>query len=305
MLEPLHRSGMFETVRMTGFRMMDGVQGIDPCGDYAEPVRHLLRLGEPGGGYDPAEWPEYSAEFGIGHEHVGALIGIACDSALHHGDPDSSAVWAPVHAWRALGQLRAEAAVEPLLALLKALEHDEAADLEVPVVLGMIGPAAIPHIAGFLSDRATPTSPIATAISGLREIAARYPDCRRECIGILVRTLDPQADSDETINGFAVSALIDLRAVEAIDTIRDAFRRNAVELSIAGDVEDVEIELGLRDRRATPAPRCTLLPARWSPQSSADRTQHDLHVSPRREKVGRNEPCPCGSGKKYKKCCLQ
>ena len=22
-------------------------------------------------------------------------------------------------------------------------------------------------------------------------------------------------------------------------------------------------------------------------------------------KVGRNEPCPCGSGKKYKKCCAQ
>lgn len=21
--------------------------------------------------------------------------------------------------------------------------------------------------------------------------------------------------------------------------------------------------------------------------------------------IGRNEPCPCGSGKKYKKCCLQ
>lgn len=23
------------------------------------------------------------------------------------------------------------------------------------------------------------------------------------------------------------------------------------------------------------------------------------------EKIGRNETCPCGSGKKYKKCCLQ
>lgn len=22
-------------------------------------------------------------------------------------------------------------------------------------------------------------------------------------------------------------------------------------------------------------------------------------------KVGRNEPCPCGNGKKYKKCCLK
>ena len=25
------------------------------------------------------------------------------------------------------------------------------------------------------------------------------------------------------------------------------------------------------------------------------------HTGP---KVGRNDPCPCGSGKKYKKCCL-
>jgi len=22
-------------------------------------------------------------------------------------------------------------------------------------------------------------------------------------------------------------------------------------------------------------------------------------------KIGRNDPCPCGSGRKYKKCCLQ
>jgi preprotein translocase subunit SecA len=27
-------------------------------------------------------------------------------------------------------------------------------------------------------------------------------------------------------------------------------------------------------------------------------------MEPRGEKVGRNDPCPCGSGKKYKKCCL-
>jgi len=23
------------------------------------------------------------------------------------------------------------------------------------------------------------------------------------------------------------------------------------------------------------------------------------------KRVGRNDPCPCGSGKKYKRCCLQ
>lgn len=28
------------------------------------------------------------------------------------------------------------------------------------------------------------------------------------------------------------------------------------------------------------------------------------YYEPHAEKVGRNDPCPCGSGKKYKKCCL-
>jgi uncharacterized protein YecA (UPF0149 family) len=32
-----------------------------------------------------------------------------------------------------------------------------------------------------------------------------------------------------------------------------------------------------------------------------DRAQPHMRTSP---KIGRNEPCPCGSGKKYKKCCL-
>ncbi len=35
---------------------------------------------------------------------------------------------------------------------------------------------------------------------------------------------------------------------------------------------------------------------------------HHHHGAPqtpiRVMKVGRNDPCPCGSGKKYKKCCL-
>ena len=29
----------------------------------------------------------------------------------------------------------------------------------------------------------------------------------------------------------------------------------------------------------------------------------DQVITPQREKTGRNDPCPCGSGKKYKKCC--
>ncbi len=41
-------------------------------------------------------------------------------------------------------------------------------------------------------------------------------------------------------------------------------------------------------------------------QSAGGETEDGKGVTVRREgkKVGRNDPCPCGSGKKYKKCCL-
>jgi hypothetical protein len=54
---------------------------------------------------------------------------------------------APLHAWRALVQLQAEASVVPLLAFLKMAEGDEAVGQDFPMVFGMIGPAAIPLIA--------------------------------------------------------------------------------------------------------------------------------------------------------------
>jgi hypothetical protein len=31
---------------------------------------------------------------------------------------------------------------------------------------------------------------------------------------------------------------------------------------------------------------------------------HEISTAMRQDKVGRNDPCPCGSGKKHKKCCL-
>lgn len=52
-------------------------------------------------------------------------------------------------------------------------------------------------------------------------------------------------------------------------------------------------------RNEVPNLICTLY------ECSADRSFSRPHSLPRRvHKVGRNDPCPCGSDKKYKKCCL-
>jgi len=44
------------------------------------------------------------------------------------------------------------------------------------------------------------------------------------------------------------------------------------------------------------------------PDKPEDITDLEILLNPRKpmiteDKVGRNDPCPCGSGKKYKKCC--
>jgi len=250
---------------------------------YAAPVQQLLSIGEARS-YKPSEWPDYCARFGLQREHISDLIRMACDAALNQADSGSDEVWAPMHAWRALGQLRAEEAVLPLLALLRAAEDDEAATEELPTVFGMIGPAAISPLAAFLADRSNPDLVVSTALSGVKEIAARHPECRAECVGILVRMLEPRAETDPTNAGFAVWALIDLGAVEAIDAIRDAFRRDAIDISVVGDVEDVEIALGLRAGRATAAPKYMVLPPGGFPWPDAASVQQSTRgVAPIRQ----------------------
>jgi preprotein translocase subunit SecA len=56
----------------------------------------------------------------------------------------------------------------------------------------------------------------------------------------------------------------------------------------------------LKQRPAEDLPKARRKPMRYSHGDSAEKPQ-----TVRREgkKIGRNDPCPCGSGKKYKKCC--
>ena len=61
-----------------------------------------------------------------------------------------------------------------------------------------------------------------------------------------------------------------------------------------------------RQRREMPfAPAQKLRPQSGPPPASRDLAS-PAPASPitRREKIGRNDPCPCGSGRKYKKCCM-
>jgi hypothetical protein len=121
---------------------------------------------------------------------------------LHTAEAENPAVWAPAHAWRALGQLRAVEAVAPLLELLRVRADADWVDIELPHVFGLIGPGAIPHVTDFLADRSVTTEPLITAIKCLKEIAEKNPLSRNESIGILAHRLNCGVENDPTVTAF-------------------------------------------------------------------------------------------------------
>ena len=71
-----------------------------------------------------------------------------------------------------------------------------------------------------------------------------------------------------------------------------------------GDLEpdDISADVDTLDEHATLIPRMILV------LHKLERMRHAAVGTlrpPRQTKIGRNDPCPCGSGRKYKRCCGQ
>jgi len=201
------------------------------------------------------KWPDYLG-LEISPEHIPDLIRMALDEELHRAGSDSLKVWGPIHAWRALGQLRAEAAVESLTRLLVRIDkfNDDWVGEELPKVFGMIGPSAIPILADYLADPSHKLRARAAATFSFKEIGTQHPDSRDECVAVLAKQLEQFAELDPTLNSFIISYLLDLKAVEAAPIVERAFAAGCVDLSIQGDWEDAQVELGLLQERQTPRP---------------------------------------------------
>ncbi len=216
---------------------------------YTPPVDRLLTYGDA---RNLILQPGY-LELGFEPEHIPELIRMATDPRLNWADSDSLEVWAPIHAWRALGQLRAEAASEPLLRLFDELNANEWILEEMPDVYGQIGPAAIPALTGYLAQAGHLLFSYVAAAACLREIGRQQPTVRAECVSLITQHLAQFAANDPTLNGCLISDLIDLKAVEAAPLMARAFEARQVDVSVAGDWEDVQVEMGLLAQRETPS----------------------------------------------------
>jgi preprotein translocase subunit SecA len=90
-----------------------------------------------------------------------------------------------------------------------------------------------------------------------------------------------------------------LRQVKAVDAYKSqGYRQFQLLLStIRHDVARTIYRVGIVRRQAPKPPPSPMA------QAVSGRSQKKLTVKVAGGKVGRNDPCPCGSGRKYKKCC--
>ena len=93
------------------------------------------------------------------------------------------------------------------------------------------------------------------------------------------------------LNALAINMLLIIDGVKNIEFIRECFNSSMPidELNL-DTLEDIEIKLGLRKK-----------PTKEKFKVQKEELKKDI---PKQNLVGRNDTCPCGSGKKYKKCCL-
>ncbi|MFQ5844550.1 MAG: hypothetical protein ACE5JG_06115, partial [Planctomycetota bacterium] len=192
--------------------------------------------------------PDYVADLRLRAEHVPALVSLARrweDQDWSAGD----AAWAPVHAWRALGQLGAAEAVAPLLEMLGPLDadHDDWFFEEFPHVVALIGPAAVPALGRYLADPGHREYARVAAADGLCEIARRHPEAREEAGRILREELERCERNPPTLNGFLVSYLADLGAGEASHAIQQAYVAGRVDESVCGPWSRVGWEIDVLD----------------------------------------------------------
>jgi hypothetical protein len=171
-----------------------------------------------------------------------------------------------MHAWRALAELQAVEALPALLDLLRLIEESEA-DLiqdELPEVFARLGAAAVSPLTGYLLETEHGDWARVAAAEGLKKIADKDADMRPAAVRALASALEGYNVEDETFNGFLVSYLMELRAVETSPLVEQAFLAGRVDETIFGDWEDFQIGIGLLDRRLNPRRSQRLSPALFS-----------------------------------------
>jgi hypothetical protein len=235
-----------------------------PESSYQPPVSALLTIGDNDTAWlAPKDCPDYRTLFDLTEADIPELIRLATDMErwdLENLNKGEDAYFYPcIIACQILAQFQAVEAVQPLLECVNTMEANQDAQNydwfteSFPRILGSMTPAAIPLLNAFLNDSARELYVSSAAASGMVYIAEAYPEARAEVIAGFIPLLSLPTGFNATLNGLALAHLLDLKPIEALDTIRAAFINSRVDLSIL-DYNWVQEQLGMKPAKRYDTP---------------------------------------------------
>ncbi len=239
--------------------------------------------------------------------------------------------WSPIHVIHILPLIKSKESFELLLDIIRYHEDDLNSWLteNVPSLLVAFGEGFIEPLKGFTEDETLEPFARSTATSALGALGKRFPqhqeDIKKHLINLL-RTTD-----DGTFAGIVADDLASFHDPSVMPEIHRAFEEGIIDDPFVSEDELEEtINGAFNDLDADTFKRNTVDPLDHfsmenierlhsinSEEEEKDEFEEDFseledegsesensYSKPKKEKIGRNDPCPCGSGKKYKKCHL-
>jgi SEC-C motif len=201
-----------------------------------------------------------------------------------------------------------------------------------------LGQPQFPALAAFVREPNVHAQGKEVVILAVAQIALQKPERRAECVAWLTDLFDfflENESNENLMDSFVIThfieAAISLRETRFLPQIKRALDLKVMPEDMMGDFADIKkaIEKPWGEWEITPMPQNLAeyfddsCQERKLPNPEMEAFMERLHEhsmfsknlkdkrifrpvaekSPLFKNVGRNDPCPCGSGKKFKKCC--
>lgn len=230
--------------------------------------------------------------------------------------------WSPIHAIHILALIRNQEALELLLDAIRyrGYDLDEMLD-NVTSLLVAFGEDAIEPLIKFTKDETLEAYTRSTATTSLAILTRNNPTYKNIVMRHLIELLE--STGEDTFASLIVHDITLYHDTSIIPEIHKVFEEEKIleffmseenfisKIKSKDDEKEIEnntqdpldhfsrenIE-SLDDHSSKPDEEDFAWLGEDDPESEMD----DEII--RKEKIGRNDPCPCGSGKKYKKCCM-
>jgi len=246
---------------------------------------------------------------------------IAQEDEYWYSQDGEYASWTPVCALHLLSVMGGKEAINAFLNSIK-INFDYTGDWiteEMPSILANFGIERFDEITDMLFDNKVDPFVRAGAAKALFLISEKYPDAREKSIQALRDVIS--SESNDIARSCFMFDLVHFKDPGSLPFIEFYFENNMIDDSLMS-MEDVYeyyyvkgSDLYSLDNILTKDPLDIFKDTpdnfyrndnqgKYITSTKSNQVQSTPKKVPKKQ-AGRNDPCPCGSGKKYKKCCLK